>query len=410
MRAFITAAVVGALVGSATAQPSPPTSQPTSTPATQPAVAPAPAAKPAPRPPEHPFSLTSRTLTGDWGGVRTQLEDIGITLRPLLFASYDQNYKGGERTHHAAVVPWLGQYIIELDFGKMKLIPGGSFYMHTFSSWSDGIKPFAGSLEHPYWVTGSSGNHPFLVDKWWYRQDFFNDRIELRLGKLLTAIDLVDTNEYAGNCYLNFNHQSLVNNGVVPVSKGLGAYLRVKPTDWLYFFAAAMDPDQKPGRSGFDTAFHGPDHFRGYWELGLTPKWESAKGPMPGNYRFGCWYDPQSKLYFEDVGADKLATTYRSGDTGFYMNFDQLVWKENSDPKDKQGLGVFGRYGFADGHVNTVENFWSAARSIWASSPTVTTIFSHSAWPRASCLTATTTRSTPTRAMKPCTNSTTPSR
>lgn len=44
---------------------------------------------------------------------------------------------------------------------------------------------------------------------------------------------------------------------------------------------------------------------------------------------------------------------------GFYFGFDQVCSKENPDPKDKQGFSIFGRYGFAHGDVNRVENFWS---------------------------------------------------
>ena len=59
-----------------------------------------------------------------------------------------------------------------------------------------------------------------------------------------------------------------------------------------------------------------------------------------------------------------LAARTRSGDVGWYFNFDQMVWKENeADAKDKQGLGIFGRYGWAHRDVNRVHHFWSAGAS-----------------------------------------------
>jgi porin len=45
---------------------------------------------------------------------------------------------------------------------------------------------------------------------------------------------------------------------------------------------------------------------------------------------------------------------------GFYLSFDQMVVKENDNEEDSQGLGLFGRYGFADSDVNEIRCFWSA--------------------------------------------------
>jgi len=36
-----------------------------------------------------------------------------------------------------------------------------------------------------------------------------------------------------------------------------------------------------------------------------------------------------------------------------------MVWKENEEPKDKQGFAIAGRYGYADGEVNKIEHFWA---------------------------------------------------
>ena len=41
----------------------------------------------------------------------------------------------------------------------------------------------------------------------------------------------------------------------------------------------------------------------------------------------------------------------------------RLICKENDDAEDSQGLGVFGRYGWAESRVNDVTNFWSVGLS-----------------------------------------------
>ena len=36
-----------------------------------------------------------------------------------------------------------------------------------------------------------------------------------------------------------------------------------------------------------------------------------------------------------------------------------MLYKENSEPEDSQGLGVFGRFGYANSDLNPIGNFWS---------------------------------------------------
>ncbi|HOA74852.1 MAG TPA: carbohydrate porin [Phycisphaerae bacterium] len=326
------------------------------TPSQSAAEPPAPATQPA----EPSYNLaTTPKLLGTWGGVRTELEKAGFSFAPVLISGYTQNMRGGLNTENAHDVPGIVQYNFELDFNKMKLVPGGSFFIRAIQTWNDGVKDDVGSISTPTNTWGSSGDNEILVDKWWWRQRWFDDRLELRLGKLQNIIDLFDVNAYAANQYTKFSNSFLVANPILPSTKGIGAFVRFWATDWMYVQAAAMDPDQRPTRTGFDTAFHGPCHFRGFWELGLTPQWPSAKGTMPGGYRFGTWYDPKTKQIFRDSLGGARFPRYNTGDMGFYMNFDQLVWKENANPKDKQGLGVFGRYGYAHGEYNRLEHFWS---------------------------------------------------
>ncbi len=80
------------------------------------------------------------------------------------------------------------------------------------------------------------------------------------------------------------------------------------------------------------------------------------------------WYQPHRKSVSRENFGEVRAPRPRSGDVGFYFNFDQLVWRENGEPSDgadrpswraTQGLSVFARYGFAHGDVNRIEHFWS---------------------------------------------------
>ena len=105
-----------------------------------------------------PFDLwTAKRLTGDWAGVRTDLEDIGITLQLTYQQQFMVNTLGGLETKNGH--DFAGSYdgTLLLNFGKMKLIPGGEFFFRYKGTWggdrSDFVKPgdswvFAGGESH----------------------------------------------------------------------------------------------------------------------------------------------------------------------------------------------------------------------------------------------------------------------
>ncbi|MCP4590065.1 MAG: carbohydrate porin [bacterium] len=327
------------------------------------------AALPAPEPEVESFDLrTTKRLLGDFGGARTAMEDAGFKFTFILGNTTSINFRGGLNTKNTINNGSRVFYIFETDFEKMGLVEGGSFYVRLLQEWGDGLRDDLGSLTHPYYLIASGGEVSFDLDKWWYKQTLFDGRLEFRLGKLLNIVDLLDRNAYAANYLNQFSNQVFNYNSTIPAARALGAYLKVQPTDWLYFLTMAVDPyfsqtSCSHGFNGFDTAFGDDAHFLGFWEIGATAKFKSANGELPGTYRAGWWYDPRTKkVIFDDLGGLR-ATQEESGDVGFYVNFDQMVWKENDDAADKQGLGVFGRYGYAHADVNAVSHFWSAGAS-----------------------------------------------
>ena len=336
--------------------------QPAGAAASQPAVEP-PAAEKKAGPP--PFDLrTSKRMTGDWGGVRTWMDDRGIDFSMVYVPVFQQNFYGGLDTHNAQDFNGDLRINLNLDLEKMKLIPGGFFFVRGKSSYNNGIQSATGSMSLSSYAI-AAGDEEFFLDKWWYGQRFFKDKIELRFGKLLTPVDLFDTNVYAGNPWDQFMNSYLNQNPTAPHRKAFGAYLKIKPTDLFYFSTAAIDADEPNANRCWstDVALHGPAHYIGFWEFGLTPSLKTPKGPLPGNYRVGFNYDPRPLPVFQPPTTPAVGLRSHADDVGFYLSFDQLAWKENDDPKDKQGLGLFCRYGFAHQDINRITNFYSIGAS-----------------------------------------------
>ncbi len=305
---------------------------------------------------------TAKWFSGNWGGVRTELKDSGVNVKLVYNQQIMTNMHGGKETKNGHDFAGSYELNIELDFEKMSLVPKGSLFIRAAKgTWGGEISDFDKEKIGSLFKTNAdaSTEEPIYVDKWWYRQRFLDDRIEIRLGRLASKKDIIDVNKVAGSEDRMFLNAALVANPTIPHKQGLGAYINVWPTDWLYARAAIIDPMARKGRTAFDTAFHGEDRVRAYWEIGLTPKFNSQNGKLLGHYRFGSWYYPDPKDVFRNSLNGRLTPRSRSGDVGFYFGCDQLVWKENDKIKDKQGLSVFARYGYARGDVNKIEHFWS---------------------------------------------------
>ena len=315
---------------------------------------------PPPESTEKPASdfWTRKTLTGDWGGARKELEEKGISLQLYYNQQFQQNFKGGLDTHNGHRLSGSYDFDITLDFGKFGWMDDAGFYIRTTGTWSDGINPNkVGALNN---VNSDAGDdHVISVGKWWFWKKFLDKKVELRLGLLVSNKDLFDVSPYANHEDKDFINRGSIRNATIPHRTGIGAFVKFQPVEWFYTQFATLDAQFQVRTTGFNTAFHEEPWFMAYWETGVTPKWKSAKGPMPGNLRVGVWYDPVPKTKFEDVGAAETKT----GDVGYYFGADQLIWKECEGEKDTQGLGVFARYGHARADRNRISNYWCAGAS-----------------------------------------------
>jgi porin len=243
---------------------------------------------------------------------------------------------------------------------KLFNLTGGRVYALARGGWSNGINNYSvGSI---FGVNGLEfGNEPIQLWELYYEQRLFNDTLLARFGRvdLSNGFDChdcpatFDGNTYANDETFQFLNNSLINNPTIPFTDpGLGAILHFAPVEWFYISGAVVDAKEASNESGLNTSFSGPSHVFSIYELGFMPRLSSKNGRMHGAYRAGFWYEPQAKERMDGNGKE-------SDDVGYYLSFDQMLFKENAIEGDTQGLGAFARYGWADGEVNDVTNFWS---------------------------------------------------
>jgi len=308
-----------------------------------------------------------QTITGGFLWLSDNPAERGIEMGLSATQIYQQNARGGVSTHRRAG-RFAGSYDLEMrgDFDKLFGIEGGKIFMLTEGKWSEsgGINdPSVGSA---FGVNSDAAPRRAMdITELWYEQAFANSEFRIRVGKMdLTAgfehhncPVSFDCSNFANDENTQFLNGALINNPTIPFPQyGLGVAVHYGPDDFWYVSGAAADAQADVRETGFATAFGGEDYFFYIFETGITPLLGSVKGALPGAYRVGLWYDPQPKANADYADAGKK---FRD-DVGLYITCDQMAAKENDDPEDIQGLGVFFRYGYANSKRNDITNFWSA--------------------------------------------------
>lgn len=298
----------------------------------------------------------------DLSGFKDGLDESGIELGLGITNIYQQNVRGGLSKHRKAG-RFSGSYDVELtaDLYKLAGLQNSSLYVHAEGVWSKSAGIDAPSVGSSFGVNGDArARRTIDVTELWY-ETMLDEVFYVRLGKMDITGGFehhgcpvsFDCGNYAGDETTQFLNGSLVNNPTIPFPDyGLGIAVHYSPAVPWYFSAAVADAQADIRETGFATAFHGPDYLFYILETGITPQLVSPDGPLQGAYRAGIWYDPQPK-------ANSDASKNSRDDTGLYLSCDHLMLKENADEQDNQGLGVFFRYGYADGRRNDITNFWS---------------------------------------------------
>jgi len=294
------------------------------------------------------------TLTNGFWGLNDQLADEGIELGFGITNVYQANIKGGTSTH-ARRGRHSGSYDLELSVDLQKLLgfETGSIYMLVEGGWPDAEGIDASSVGSAFGVNADAiGNQGPVVKELYYQGPVFSDALTIMAGKI-DFTGVFDASAYADDECTQFLNAAFVDDPTIPFPDySLGIVLNWDITDSWYLMGGVADAQANGRETGFRTAFYDEDYFFYALETGITPQLNSSNGAMPGAYRVGMWVDGQNKARFSN------SKNYRD-DIGVYVSCDQMVYKENSNPEDSQGLGVFGRFGYANSDLNPIGNFWS---------------------------------------------------
>jgi len=323
-----------------------------------------------------PFLLTlpHDHLLGDWAGLLPKLEEIGITPT-LTYESDIAGNPGGGKSQGVTYADNIGLGLL-LDLDKLVGLEGGSFLVSM--SQRDGDSLSQKHIGNVFTIQQVYGGETFHLIDLAYLQKLFDDRVELRLGRIGAGDDfLVSQYDYL------FMQNGFDGNpvGIFFNSPGMSAYpndtwgarLKVKLTQRSYLMAGIYNGDpsiRDDDHHGVDMSMNGPVFVMG--EAGYRLNGLPGDSQFLGNYKAGFWYDNSTLTDYRTVGYG-TPTISQQGSWGFYGLFDQVLIPF-AEPTSNRGLGVFGSVLVApDQAVSEMPYFFTAGvavRGIFASRPT----------------------------------------
>lgn len=303
-------------------------------------------------------------LLGDWGGRRSKAATNGFAFTAQYIGEVAGNVTGGRR--RGTVYNGLVNLAGDLDFEKIAGWKGATFHAAM-------LYPHGKSLTDKYVndlfvlsnLDASDDVHLFEL---WLEQNFLEDKFSIRLGQLAVDQEFAFTEQGALFNNSAFGWFPIVGATAPVYPQGApGLRLRWQPADACYFQFAVVDGDVNPtDAAGHETNPHGVK-FRldeGALLIGEAGyNWTLAAGTKPGALKLGGWYHTAdtAQVRWDDTGLS-LADPLSSGtpatlpeNWGVYLGIEQVLWQENPDDHESvQGLGIFGRCGYAPADRNTL--------------------------------------------------------
>ena len=296
-------------------------------------------------------------LLGDWGGVRSKLEDSGIIARWFLITDVAGNTSGGR--DQGATQASSTELSLFFDLNRIAGVKGGSIFVSMAQRWGNRLSSeYIGNVFPEQQIYGFE---TFRVIDVSYQQKVLNDRLEFRVGRFAATDNFLDSpynygfmsNAFCGNPF-----------GILLDSPGIMAYTgtwgtlgKVRPT-WRSHVMAAIyngDPAMRENKyHGLNLSMDGPIFAMG--EIGYTFNGLPGDSARLGNYKLGGWYDHSALTNFES-GIKKR------GSWGYYGLFDQVVVPFGTRSSNR-GFGVFGSVTVApESHVQQLPLYFTAGVS-----------------------------------------------
>ena len=311
--------------------------------------------------PASPPEWTRReTLSGDWDGSRSSLEQRGIAIKPRL-TQFVQGMTAGDGPH-GGEYGGKADVLVYADLGKLGLWQGFSMTVHAEYNFGNSVNgrggvaiPVNTALEFP----GIDGSDAFDFSSVYFTQRF-GDSVSVVFGKI-NMIDMAQTRPFMGgagiDAFWNLTFTAPPSGTVPPYL--FGALARFQ-TDVATYHLWVYDPVSVANRSVFDNPFGDGVNIRGTVEIPVT------LADLPGHQGFIALYSTQPGTDLASLDGILLPSpvpgTIQIKDSRYYFawTFEQQIYRPANDAA--AGWGLFGQLGVSDGNPNGLR--WSLLAGI----------------------------------------------
>jgi porin len=298
-----------------------------------------------------PGWLERDTLTGDWGGLRSQLKQRGLTL-DLAFTQFYTGLVSGNGPHTFDYGGRMDGFV-KLNTEALGLWKGGGLTTHLEYRFGD----LPGSLGGAFFPTNSgmqfaSDSLNTLVGSSLYLSQRFGDRASLMIGKI-NVLDLLENDPFFGGWGIQrFTNTVFVAppSGLVPpVMYGAVASVRLDPvalTLWVY------DPVDRPRDVWPDDLFDTGETFY------FMPSYVTKIDDRPTTFSLVGIYTTKSGISFSEIGEGWIQRGQeipdKDGSYSVGFQFSHLLHLNANNPR--KGWGITLKGALSDGNPNYVKS------------------------------------------------------
>ncbi len=291
-----------------------------------------------------PFQLTlpSEHLLGDWYGLRSWLENHGITPTLTFVSDALGNPIGGMRKGFRGANN-LG-LDLRFDLEKLFGLEGGSFELSFSERFGSSLSQE--DIGNVFTVQQVYGGQTYRLVDMAYQQRLLDDRLEFRVGRIAAGDDfLVSPYNYV------FVQNGFDGNpvGIFFNAPGMTAYpnatwgglVKGRPTERTYVMGGVYNGDtsiRDNKQHGVDWSMDGPLFAIG--EVGYQLNGLPGDQGLLGNYKAGLWYDDSQYLDFNTAARGRSPRVTR-GNWGIYGLFDQVLMRFGESGSNR-GFGITG--------------------------------------------------------------------
>jgi porin len=318
--------------------------------------------------PDYSGEIGARSnLTGDWGGVRQNWADRGVTMAFDWYQAYQDIIDGGFEEGSANSTNL--DYRLNLDLMRMGLVPGALVKVRGQSHFGDTVNDKSGVLlpvnmysAFPISSDGDGDVDFAITELNWFQ--FLSDQFGLLAGKITT---LATTNEFMGgegrSQFMNFQLSfSAAIAQLTPYSTLAVSAIWLPSPSWSVS-TTLMNLEDASTTSGFDDIGDGTT-----WAT--TADYRAGLNKLPGGGSISFYYGFDADFakirgLNIDPGNGEASRESKSDSWGLSWNGWQYIFVENDtgevDPgngrQDLEGLGLFAQVGIADEDTNPIT--WS---------------------------------------------------